>query len=198
MLMGFYELGVYGEEEADDFSAARNKDAARLEDAPVAAEPAPARPTPPAAPMPPVASAPASTAPVASATVEPNSTGTDFPESRPTEAQLQQLVQLLASPELDAEERTVLLSKPLDARPLSWVVSTLEKLPAVVAERKDPKKALAAAQNQLRTAAARHQRDMAEEAYRALLLRAQAITATPAQLRAEARAVLAQFQPVTA
>ncbi|RFP65906.1 hypothetical protein D0N36_06800 [Hymenobacter lapidiphilus] len=53
MLMGFYELGVYGEEEADDFSAAKNRDAARLEDeqpAPVAA-PAP-RPTQPAASAP--------------------------------------------------------------------------------------------------------------------------------------------------
>ena len=136
--------------------------------------------------------------PERAAVVAPTPAAVDFPESRPTEAQLQQMVQLLASPELDAEERTMLLARPLDARPLSWVESTLEKLPAVVAERRDPKKALAAAQNQLRTAATRHQADMPDEAYKALMLRAQAITATPAQLRAEARAVLAQFQPVAA
>ncbi len=58
-----YAVGAYGEDEADDFSRARNPEPA--------AEPV--RPTPPAAPMPPVASAPASTAPVAPAGAVPSS-----------------------------------------------------------------------------------------------------------------------------
>ncbi|MBX0290983.1 hypothetical protein K3G63_11065 [Hymenobacter sp. HSC-4F20] len=110
------------------------------------------------------------------------------------EAKLQKLVQLIASPELDEEERAVLLAVPVDQRPATWVENTLAKLPSVVQERKDPKKALEAAQKQLRTAAARHQKDMPDSAYQAIILRAGAITAKPAELRAEARALLAQFQ----
>jgi hypothetical protein len=192
MLMGFYELGVYGEEEADEFKQSKNIGAPTLEDIEQPAPPTP-RPTVAGAPQP-EASAPATAPQAAPATAAPSSA----PVDAAAEPMLQQLVKLIASPELDAEERQVLLSVPVDQRPASWVENTLARLPGVIAERKDPKTALAAAQKQLRTTAARYQSEMSDDNYKAILLRASALTAKPAELRAEARALLAQFQTVAA
>jgi hypothetical protein len=137
---------------------------------------------------------PGSSRPVASTGAGPRPAA---PHKAP-EAQLQQLVRLMASPELDQEERDVLLSVPVEQRPAAWVENKLARLPSVVAERQDPKTALEAARKQLRTVAARYQKQMPEAAYQALLRRAQALTAKPEQLRAEARQVLAQFQSAAA
>jgi hypothetical protein len=186
-LMGFSKLGVYGEEEADDFARSRNSGGPSLEEATATAPPVqPATPgKPEAVVLGPVSARQEACAGASPSTVAPN---------KAPEAQLQQLIRLIASPALDQQERDVLLSVPIDQRPATWVENTLTKLPAVLAERQDPKRALEAARNQLRTVAARFQKQMPEAAYQALLRRAQALTAKPELLRAEARQVLAQFQ----
>ena len=196
-LMGFSKLGVYGEEEADDFARSRNSGGPSLEEATTTAPPAqPATPAKPEA----VVLGRVLLPPEASTTVVDSSAPATpaLASERATEDQIKQLLRLIASPELDQEERDVLLSLPVEQRPAAWVENTLAKLPAVLAERQDPKTALAAARTQLRTVAARFQKQMPEAAYQALLRRAQALTAKPEQLRAEARQVLAQFQYVAA
>jgi hypothetical protein len=187
LLMGFYELGVYGEEEADDFQQGRNIGAPTLEEVAPRTAPVlvPGKQEPEAVVLGRALARQQACAGASPSIVAPN---------KAPEAQLQQLVRLMASPELDQEERDVLLSMPVDQRPAAWIENTLTKLSAVLAERQDPKRALAAARTQLRTVAARFQKEMPEAAYQALLRRAQALTAKPEQLRAEARQVLAQFQ----
>jgi hypothetical protein len=209
-LMGFSKLGVYGEEEADDFARSRNSGGPSLEEATPTAPPV--QPVTPGKPeavvlgrvlLPP--EVPAGTGPEVVAyqlsqadNLEEPAPVYAAPTSRATEAKLKQLLLLIASPDLDKEERDVLLSMPVDQRPAAWIENTLAKLPAVLAERQDPKTALEAARKQLRTVAARFQKEMPEAAYQALLRRAQALTAKPEQLCAEARQVLAQFQSVAA
>jgi hypothetical protein len=184
-LTDFYAAGAYGEDEADDFDRRRNP------------EPAPAHlpGKPEVEVLGRVFQPPAASATVAESSAPANPAPA---VERATEDQLKQLLRLIASPELDQEERDVLLSLPVEQRPAAWVEHTLARLASVVAERKDPKTALEAARKQLRTVAARFQKQMPEQAYKGLLQRAQALTAKPEQLRAEARQVLAQFQPLAA
>jgi hypothetical protein len=182
-LTDFYAAGAYGEDEADDFESRRHPESAQGE------VPAQRPGKPEGEGLGRVSAHQEACTGASPSTVAPD---------KAPEAQPQQLIRLMASPELDQEERDVLLSVPVEQRPAAWVENTLAKLPAVLAERQDPKTALAAARTQLRTVAARYQKQMSEAAYQALLRRAQALTAKPEQLRAEARQVLAQFQPVAA
>ncbi|UOQ53083.1 hypothetical protein [Hymenobacter cellulosivorans] len=149
-----------------------------------------ARPTQPAAA--PVATPPASTTVVAPAAPAPS--GEPELVVRASEEDIQKLEQLIASPLLDAEERTKLLSKPIDQRSAKWVADTLSKLIVEIGLRADPKKALEAARKQLRTAAAKYSKEMGEHEYNRLMQRAQALTAKPEELRAEARQCQTQFQ----
>ncbi|TGE07735.1 hypothetical protein [Hymenobacter fodinae] len=181
-LTDFYAMGVFGEDEADDFSRANNP-------APQAEAP---RPTV-AAPAP-EASAPASVPQAAPTTAEPSAPAPD----KATESKLQQLVKLIASPELDKEERDMLLSVPVDQRPESWVDNTLAKLPAVIAERKDPAKALATARNQMRIWANKNATAIGQEYYEHLMARASALTAKAEDLRREVREAQAQLQAIPA
>ncbi|TGE29710.1 hypothetical protein [Hymenobacter metallicola] len=186
MLMGFYELGVYGEEEADEFKQSKNVGAPTLDD--VEAAPG-ARPTQPAAT--PVATEPASTTAAAPAALAES--GEPVLVIRASEKELNELNLLIANPLLDADERTLLLSKPVDQRPAEWVARTIAGLKKIYAERQDPKTALEAARKQLRTAAAKYSKEMGEGEYNRLMQRAQALTAKPEELRAEARQCQNQF-----
>lgn len=161
-------------------------------EATVVVEPAPTQRPPVAAPAP-EASAPASVAPAPSATPAPSGEPAQM-VVRASEADIQKLIQLIANPLLDAEERSMLLSKPVDQRPKDWVENTLTKLSALLIERRDPKKALEAAQNQLRTAATKYATQLGEAEYKNWMLRATSLTAKPEELRAEARQILAYYQ----
>ncbi|QIX61834.1 hypothetical protein HER32_11845 [Hymenobacter sp. BT18] len=113
--------------------------------------------------------------------------------AQPSEAQRKQLIALIASPLLDDEERSTLLAVPVDSRPLDWMEKTLAKLPAVLKERENPKKALAAAQNQLRQVATKYAAQLGEQEHKRWMLRADSLTAKPEELRAESRALVAHF-----
>jgi hypothetical protein len=181
MLMGFSALEAYGEDDVEDPKRPTEQQ--------------PAQPATPGKPEPEVVVlGRVSVHQEAPTTAAPSNVASD----KAREGLIQELIRLIASPELDKDERDVLLSVPLDQRPTTWVENTLAKLPNVVAERKDPKTALEAARKQLRTVAARFQNDMPDQAYKALLLRAQALTAKPEELRAEARQVMSQFQSLAA
>ncbi|TGE22799.1 hypothetical protein [Hymenobacter metallicola] len=111
MLMGFYELGVYGEEESDEFKQSKNVGAPTLDD--VEAAPT-ARPIQPAAA--PVATPPASTTPTQPAAPAQKVVGHTMPQDdnmgEPvpvygvTAEQRKRLLQQLESPLITETERT--------------------------------------------------------------------------------------------
>lgn len=147
------------------------------------------RPTEPVAPV---------ATPPAPAPVAPEPSAEPEMVIRASEADIQKLIKLIANPLLDKEERDMLLSKPVDERSAKWVADRLAQMPTMLEDRKDPKKSLDAARKQLRTAATKYATQLGEVEHRRLMNRAAALTAKPEELRAEARAIVAHFQPIAA
>ena len=197
MLMGFYALGVYGEDEADDFK--RKADSGSLPDAVQAVvesmredyieaqfsvEGKGNEQTPEVPKKSPAEDAPRASAPLAvSATSALNKADDELESVR------KRIIQQLTSHHITPIERSRMMAG-LNGLTLEKSVATAAKIEATVEERTHPD-ALAKARTGLRSFANKHASTIGTEEYNRLHLRAGALTVTAVDLIQEEQEVAA-------
>ena len=184
MLMGFYSLGVYGEDEADDFK--RKADSGAFDEAPAVAQPQSPAPVvaAPEAPKkaPAEAAAPVLTAPALLG-------GAVKSGEDELEGVRKRIIQQLTSHHITPIERSRMMAG-LNGLTLEKAVATAAKIEATIEERTHPD-ALAKARTGLRSFANKHASTIGTEEYNRLHLRAGALTVTAVDLIQEEQEVAA-------